>query len=344
MSDLQTTQVDDHPIRLLLRIDACHQLGFGHAVRSSALAANLTLATELVVAGDNLDALAHFFPVARLRSVERHTLAAILDSERPEAVLVDLPRHTPELWSTMYGPGRAVIAVDDEGGELTADLVINGTAPDGYHYYPTLRPGGKALTGPSYTLLRPAFGTTPWRAPEAPSVGVVVGSGDRARNWAFALVGDALDRTAWGKVSMVVGVAFPELKRLQHACERAGVRLLSGLDARGMADLLAGSAVALVTGGMIVYEALAVGVPAIVFPQVPNATLEAAWFAARGAVRDLGFHGGMDMARVETEVRTLLGDRAEAVAQSSRARTMVDGRGVERAAQAVEILLKGIKR
>jgi len=58
-----------------------------------------------------------------------------------------------------------VIALDDEGGELMADLVINGTVPDNYHFYPALRPGGKALTGPFYTLLHAAFGATPWRDP-----------------------------------------------------------------------------------------------------------------------------------------------------------------------------------
>jgi len=83
---------------------------------------------------------------------------------------------------------------------------------------------------------------------------------------------------------MVVGAAFPELERLQQACDQAGVRLLSGFD------------------------------------------------------------GGMDMAVVETEMRTLLRDRTEASAQSPRARAIVDGRGLERAAQAVETLLNGVKQ
>ena len=313
-------------------------------MRSSALADRLILATELVVAGDELDALAPFFPSARLRSVERDTLAAILSSEQPDAVIVDLRQHTAELWSALRGSGRPVIAVDDEGGELTADLIINGTVPDSYHFYPALRPDGRALTGPLYTLLRPAFEAAPWRDPDAPSVAVVVGSGERARDWAFALVGDTIDRSAWGKVSMVVGAAFPKMETLQNACDQADVRLLSGLDAHGMADLLAGSRVALITGGMIMCEALAVGVPAIVFPQVPNLIPETAWFAARGAIRDLSFDGGMDMALVEAEVKALLHDRAEAAAQSARARAIVDGRGLERTAYAVETLLKGVKR
>jgi spore coat polysaccharide biosynthesis predicted glycosyltransferase SpsG len=334
----------DRPIRLLLRIDANHRVGFGHAVRSSALVATLRLVTELVVAGDDLHALASFFPSARLRSVERDNLTAILDSEQPDAVLVDLPRHTPNMWSVLRGNGRPVIAVDDEGGAVTADLVINGTVLDDYHLYPALSSRGRALVGSAYTLLRPAFGTTPWRNPDRRSVAVVVGSGERAWRWAFALMGHGLDRSNWGEVSFVVGASCAEIETLRQASDRAGVRLISGLDAPALANLLARSRVALITGGMILYEALAVGVPAVVFPQIPNLIPEAAWFAARGAIRDLGFEGGMDMALVGTAVRNLLRDRAEAGTQSTRARALVDGRGLDRAARVVEALLTGVNR
>ena len=55
---------------------------------------------------------------------------------------------------------------------------------------------------------------------------------------------------------------------------------------------------ALVTGGMAMSETLAIGAPAAVFPQVANLVPEARWFAERGAIRDLGYDGGLDMRRV----------------------------------------------
>ncbi|MGE5506656.1 MAG: hypothetical protein ACM31L_19700, partial [Actinomycetota bacterium] len=227
-----------------------------------------------------------------------------------------------------------VAAVDDEGGAVVADLVVNGTVLDQYHQYPVVPAGARVLAGPSYTLLRPAFAATPWRRLAEPSVTIVVGSGDRARDWAFALT--EVDRRGWGPVAMVVGNAFPDFDALHAACAHAGIRLLRGLDAASLAAELASARLALITGGMVVYEALAVGVPAVVFPQVPNLIPEALWFADKGCIRDLGFDGGLDRLHVARSVAGLIGDDDALLAMSGQARALVDGRGLERAARALD--------
>lgn len=321
--------------RLLLRIDADHSVGYGHAVRCSALVEAMGGATEVVVAGDDLSGLEPFFPGARFRSVRGEGLEAILACECPRAVIVDLPRHDADLWRLMRAHAPLVMAIDDDGGAVEADIVVNGAGPESSHFYPALPPGAIALTGPDHALLRPAFAQARWRDPGVASVAVVVGSGERARDWAFALVSVALDRSAWGEVRMVVGRSFPLMERLQADCARAGVTLLRGLDAQSMARHLATASVALITGGMIVPETLAVGTPAIVYPQVDNAVAEARWFAARGAVCDLGADGGMNMTRIATEVGRLLRDRDAAQRLSGRARELVDGRGAARVARAL---------
>ena len=324
-----------NPIRLMLRIDADATIGFGHAVRCSALIEALGSGLNLIVAGDNASALAPLFPVARIRSVAGEGFDSILLSEQPDAVIIDLPCHTEELWRKLRSFARLVISVDDEGGAVDADLVINGAGPESYHCYPALRPDAVALTGPAYVLLRPPFRRTRWRVPDAASVSIVAGSGARARDWAFALAGDALDRSSWGEIRMAVSGSFPDLPQLRYACECAGIHLVSGLDAQTMAEHVASARVALITGGMIMPETLAVGTPAVVFPQVDNMVPETRWFAGHGAVRDLGYHGGMDMAQVRAEVERLLSDRSEARTQSARGRQLVDGRGAERAARAI---------
>ena len=283
-----------------------------------------------------------FFPIARVRSVAGEGFDSILQREQPDAVIVDLPRHIADLWRKLRSSAGLVIAVDDEGGEIDADLVINGAGPESYHCYPHCG-NAVALTGPAYTLLRPPFRTTRWRDPDGPSVSIVAGSGARAADWAFALAGDALDRDGWGEIRMAVNSSFPDFHQLRDACGGAGIRLVSGLDAKAMADHLASAKVALITGGMIMPENLAVGTPAVVFPQVDNLVPEARWFSAHGAIRDLGYEGGMDMKLVHAEVGRLVEDRKEARSQSARGRELVDGRGVERAANAIRAVLATIK-
>ena len=252
--------------------------------------------------------------------------------------MIDHPRHNGR-WSQLVrraAAGTLVAVIDDWGGEIDADVIINGTVLDDYHHYTGMPDGALVLTGPRYTLLRSAFAATPWpSAAGGGGVVMVVGSGARAGAWAFFLTSNALDRSGWGPVRMVVGGAFPERAALTGACAAAGIALSVGLTAPELASVLASSSLALITGGMIVYEALAVGVPAVVFPQLDDLIPEARWLAERGCVLDLGFEGGFDGPTVAAAVARLLGDDGAALALSHRGRTLLDGRGTERAAAAL---------
>lgn len=325
--------------RLLIRLDANHTVGLGHAVRSGALMALLGDDTEVAVVGDALDVLAGFFPAARLRHLDEG-LQAIISQEAPDAILVDLPRHDAALWTALHQSGRPIIAIDDEGGTVPADLVVNGTVLPRYHHYTGLPEGALVLTGAAYTLIRPEFGRTPWRGQGRATTAILIGSGERARDWAFTLAGAGVDRSTWGAITMVVGAAFPDRPRLQRICREAGITLRWSLNAQAMADLLADAGVALMTGGMVVYEALAVGVPVVVFPQVPNLIPEARWFAEHGIVRDLGYDGGMEMERVAREVGRLHHDGDAARSMAKLARSTVDGNGLARAADAIRAVLR----
>jgi len=103
---------------------------------------------------------------------------------------------------------------------------------------------------------------------------------------------------------------------------------------------LSQASVALITGGMIVYEALAVGVPAVVFPQIQNLIPEAKWFAQRGCIVDLGYENGMDINLVSKSVDKLLESSSDRVAMSNLQRAVIDGHGMGRAAAEIDGLLR----
>jgi spore coat polysaccharide biosynthesis predicted glycosyltransferase SpsG len=126
---------------------------------------------------------------------------------------------------------------------------------------------------------------------------------------------------------------------LERACGERGVALAYGLTGTQMAQALAASTLALTTGGMVVYEAVAVGVPTVVFPQMANMIPEIAWLARAGCVADLGANGGHDAARVRDAVTRLLASRDERIAMSAAQHLVTDGRGVHKAAQAIGALL-----
>ncbi len=325
-------------MRVLLRLDAGGEIGMGHAVRSTALLQQLPGPIELTVAG-NGDGLAHCFNGADVIAVPDRDADAVADIAgrlEPALTLCDHTDPGPGFWTALRERVDApVVAIDDFGGSIAPDAVINGTVPPDHHAYPDLPRGALKLVGSSYALLRADFAAARWQDPQARSVVIVVGSGRRAAEWALHLVSGALDLDGWGRVRMIVGAAFPAVERLRQSCDRLGVDLEQGVPATELAARLSQATVALVTGGMIVYECLAVGAPMVVYPQEADQIAEITWFARHDCVVDLGHTGGMTEAKVEAAVGTLLDDPDRRRAYSRAGRSIVDGRGVERAAAAL---------
>jgi len=230
---------------------------------------------------------------------------------------------------------KLVIAIDDEGGEIIADLIINGTVLDRYHQYPNLARGNCILAGPEFALIRPIFGEVNWKPPINRSVLIVIGSGKRATDWVFFILSDLIDKSEWGEITIVVGKSFPNTKKLEQLCEKVGAKYVNGCSGEKLARIMEKSSVALITGGMVVYEALAVGVPTVVFPQVSNLPPEAEWFFEHGYLINLGFTGGMETKTLEESVKELLFDEKQAVQMSRNQRKTIDGLGMIRAAQAI---------
>ena len=322
--------------KILLRLDA-GAAGLGHAVRTSGLLALLDPRPEIVLIGQGEGLEAWFPGLRRLNCPNPETLIELCRSERPDALLLDLPRYGTTLFDAVRETGVPSICIDDWGGEVAADLVINGTVIDAYHHYPRVPADATVLAGGAYTLIRPAFGQTPWTDPDETSLVIVIGSGERARDWAHLLLDG--DRAGWGPVTMIVGSAFPDRADFTASAARRGIELRSGLDAASLASCLSQASLALITGGMVVYEALAVGVPAVVFPQLDNLVIEAEFLSTAGCIVDLGYEGGMSLPTVSKSVSALLSDRDRRREMSRRQRAMVDGRGMERAAQAISRFL-----
>lgn len=322
--------------RLVLRLDA-GPVGLGHAARVSGILAALGPGFDPVLVGTGQGLENFFSGLARIDSAK--PLSELCLDLGAEALLIDIPVYPPGFFDDVRKLSIPVVCIDDVGGEVDADLIVNGTILEDYHRYPKARPSCEKLLGGLYTLLRPAFGSTPWKRPSAPSVTIIVGSGPRARDWAHWLLRPGLAGPEWGRVTMVVGAAFADPEALSSRTRAAGITLRQGLQATEMAELLSGSSICLITGGMILYEALATGIPAVVFPQIPNLIPEAEWLGSRGYIENLGFEGGFDQALVKDRVEALLADPEGCAAMSNRQRELIDGRGIERAAQAIRTLV-----
>lgn len=320
-------------MKIIARVDANRDIGAGHAVRVRAIAHALGSDDQLLVIGKGKE-LRSIFPYAEILEPTKLLpvqLSSAVDELNTELVLCDHPDLEPYLrYDLEQQLGIPVIIIDDFGGDHRASGIVNGTILPTHHRYPKMPDHSLKLCGSEYALLRPSFSQA--NRPSTPSrtIGIVIGSGNRSTNWGDFLTTNGTILTQMGTVGIVVGVAHPEPEVLAKACAMHGISFYQALSEVDLAKFLASSEIALVTGGMVVYESLATGTPTIIFPILPNMIAEADWFAEKGCAVNLGPNDGFNATTLCKVIASLLTDPNTRNRMARRGHKLVDGLGVSR--------------
>jgi UDP-2,4-diacetamido-2,4,6-trideoxy-beta-L-altropyranose hydrolase len=309
-------------IRVVFRAAAGPRRGFGHMVRCLSLARALGVRPLMSVRGG-----------ARVREAALALGADVLEDDgpralaglRPDVVVIDDPVASDALrWMVAARRvGALVVTVHDLGlGARGADLVIDGSIT---HNAPRSS-GRRALTGAKFAVLDPRIAET--RRPAAVSHRVLIALGggphaDLAEGIAAAIVAS----DAHADVRIAGGFLSPP--RPVHPRIR-------WVRPRGLASQLAKAKIAIVGGGVSLYEAAAMGVPAVGVPVVKSQVPTVLAFERRGAA--LGVKFAAPVQTTATKALALLNDREQLSELSRRSRALVDGRGAFRAAAAVVAL------
>jgi spore coat polysaccharide biosynthesis predicted glycosyltransferase SpsG len=301
-------------------------MGFGHLVRSRTLSTALGVPHVVSFRGSRSSAAA----ARRLGSaVIEGSLRLAIRSIRPQLLVIDDPSRP--------AASRAV-RIAREHGIPTVSLHDLGHAPcasnlsiDG-----TIAPGPMSLSGVRYAVLDPKLlrvrAATRTARPGRPVVLIAFGGGSR-RHLAAAIVRAIRRRIADVQIRIAGGFCGTVEPR------QAGVVCVAPND--GLWTELARATVAVTAGGVSLYEACAVGVPAVGVSVVRAQRRTVAGLARCGAVLD-GGHGVPERRaaeRVARMVNDLLRSHTRRRALSTTARQLVDGRGAFRVASAICSLL-----
>ena len=308
--------------RVVIRAAGGPRRGFGHLVRCAWLAR--VLDAEAVVSvrgGDEAER------VARRLGHRVVTGAAedVLQREAPDLVLVDDPNGpAADRWCRAARRRCTPVAsVHDLGlGRCRSDLQIDGSI------HP-IQPekGSRALRGPRYAVIDPAIARLRGaRLPvDEPRVLIALGGG------AHASVAWNLGRRIARRlpdVQVRVAGGFVDRRRL---APEENLRWLP--PSNGLSRELSRTTVAVLAGGVTLYEACCLGVPVVALAVVPAQRPTIRAFAARGAAIDAG--STRTTPRAIEAVLALLDDERRRRSMARRARAQVDGRGVWRVAAAL---------
>lgn len=314
---------------VMFRVAAGPRVGFGHLVRCRSLARALGVAPAVSIRGTATTC-------RRARGLGWQVLPAglrDLDRRRPAVLVIDDPCQTAAaVWvRAARRLGIAVASIHDLGlAPVAADLSIDGSVGR------TANCGRRTkLRGPRFAVLDPAVAAIRREPPVAgrrPCVLIALGGGIRGQHHAGAL-GRALTAAHPG-LTVRVAAGFTA------SPGPGGARVRTVWAPNGLAGELNRATVAIVAGGVTLYEACALGVPVVATAvTAPQAATVQAMSRAGAAVSGGRLDRDRDARRIAAAAAALLDDAPARRTLGRRARALVDGQGAHRVAAALRRLV-----
>ena len=312
-------------LRVLFRAPAGPRRGFGHLLRCRSLARALGVQPMVALRGTPATHLA----AKRLGvTVIPGNPARALRTVRPHVVVVDDPiARQGARWIGLARDQKVpVIGLHDLGlGCLEADLVVDGSVV-------TRVPRGPrhVRTGLRCAVLDPAFARLAPRPDRgAPTVLVALGGGPRRRR-ALEIAQAIVQRVPGARVRIAGGLSSRGLK----STSVPRVAWTGPLD--GLRRELTRCDVAVVGGGLSLYEACAAGVAAVALPVVRHQAPTVRGFGLRGGCVPLSQR--VPAITVAAHVAQLFDDGRRRGRLGRIGRLLVDGRGAQRVAREIRKL------
>jgi spore coat polysaccharide biosynthesis predicted glycosyltransferase SpsG len=321
-------------LRVLFRVAAGPRVGFGHLVRCRSLARAMGVEPLVSVRGS----------AATRRAAAAMGLTVVHDVRQmcgASVVVVDDPSAecAAEWVRRAKRAGLPAATVQDLGlGRVAAaDLIIDGSIDVGLRHQLDSAVGPRHLLGTRYAILDPAVlaARQQRRRPVPFHVLIALGGGAQVRTLAGGIARAIAEREPMARVFAASGFTAtrrPELPR-GHWIDAPD----------GLAPHLSRADVAIVAGGVTLYEACALGVPAIAVAVAAAQRLTIRGFARMGAVVDAGGTpiDASTVGRIADGAVRLLHDGGARRRLSLAGRSVVDARGAWRVGARLHHLARG---
>jgi spore coat polysaccharide biosynthesis predicted glycosyltransferase SpsG len=315
------------PLVVLFCAAAGPRQGFGHLVRSGSLASAIGVGLDVVLrAGEPVQLSA-----GRMGWRVHPDSPSLLRRLRPDLVVIDdpSPRHAARWRRRAAALGIPAVVVQDMRGRVVdADLVIDGSVAGPIGGSPA------DLQGPDFAILDREVErlrrASPSRQPQHAII--ALGGGAHVRGVGVEITRRLRRMSPDLSIELAPGFSSAPLPALPDGC--------GWMDRAMLRSRLSAATVAVLGGGITLYEACALGTPAVAISVAPPQRRTIAAMAAHGAVIDASAgsrHRTID--RAVTAVRELLQAPDRRKALSVAAARLVDGRGTMRVAGHLRALI-----
>lgn len=322
-------------MRVVIRADGGPDIGYGHLVRTSALAEELhSLGHRVGYATTTPEHVAEVCPsgVDLFELTSREDSREFLESVPSDTGLVVIDSYVCGVeYQQSVRDGVPLAVVSDRAGDpVCADLLLNGNIYAESLSYDFIGEEPESCLGPEYVLFRDSIATLVEQEPPArdpPRKAVVTFGGSDIANLTptaiHAFEGSSVDVTA------IVGPGFSNEAEVREAASATDADVSVVRDPPNFAEIVFDADFAVSACGSTVYELLSLGTPPICTPVVDNQRLiaESLRESELGIVIDPDEFRSSVAGAVDEYVRN--DPLREQHRQGGRA--LIDGHGTERA-------------
>lgn len=322
--------------------DEDRKRGMGHVIRCLALAkelkksgAEITFIMKNHLAGVK-EVINAGYTVKRLpvHSNQETDLKLIYDALRrikPQVVINDILNTGKKYMLKIRETGAFLINEDDLGpGRELADVLVYSLAR------PPVSSKPKMYAGPAYMTLKDEFKKTHEKKKKIKkkinSVLVSMGASDPQSLTVKVL--DALEKVGQDFTTIVIiGPAFIHHNELKNVLDKAQREYIIKSSVNNMADFMYNADIAIISGGVSVYELAAVGTPSIVLCQNEHENTNI--FGDYGFAIKLGLGRLVSEEQITETIEELAKNILLRQRMSDLGKKLVDGRGAERVSRII---------
>jgi spore coat polysaccharide biosynthesis predicted glycosyltransferase SpsG len=331
-----------------IRVDATPEIGFGHLERMIELGAALAeenhrpvFVTRAKSTGlDRMKARG----IERIVEVpEKADLAGETDailSAGPGFVVLDIGHTSHELAAALKTPGCYLVSFEDLGeGRYLADIVVDANLTEASNPRKIVTPT-RFLLGPAYAAVSRACRAARKRRRKfgpLKSVLVSAGGSDPAGVTAGVVAGLSPLSTEID-VEIILGPAFAGQKALDKALLGAARTFSIAEAPDDFAERLRAADLGILSGGVTLFEAAHLGLPAIVIAQNAAQLRNLPPFEAAGGIVSHGLAANKPYGNLVAAIREL-GVESKRRAMAASLEEFVDGEGISRIVVAIREML-----
>ncbi len=269
---------------------------------------------------------------------DAHETIAVAAGRRVEVVLVDHYGFDARWHEAVAAGLRARIAAIDDLADrpmAVALLIDHNLSADPYAKHAATLGDARLLAGPRFALINATYAQAPRYAfsPEVRSIGMFLGGTDTL---GLSLpIATALRRAGFaGPIAVATTSANPRVSTIAAARAELGAEPV--IDEPDLAGFFAGHDLQIGAAGGAAWERCCIGVPTLTLCVAENQRHVLDPLRDRGAIAV--YEGPLEANAIAAAALALAADAGKRRALSEKMRTLVDGRGAERAALALAAL------